>query len=99
MQTFLWIVGGIIVALGVLLTLLNWGCVWTGVRDRRLGIDKNHSTVPLVGPAFVMLGAYAAPMEIPWWLWLSWAVDPGTFMVVCALPCVAYDIYTSKREP
>ncbi len=40
-----------------------------------------------------------APGGGAWWLWLSWAVDPGTFMVVCALPYIAYDIYTSKREP
>ncbi len=99
MQTFLWIAGGLCSGLGVLFTLLNWGCIWARVRDRRRGIDKNHSLVPLVGPVFVMMGANVAPMEIPWWLWLSWAVDPGTYVLICVLPYVAYDIYTSKREP
>jgi hypothetical protein len=59
---------GILCLLAALYVLaMNWACVITSLRNKRKGIDRHHSTVPLVSAIPAVLAAATLPQ--PWGAW------------------------------
>jgi hypothetical protein len=46
--------------------VMNWGCVIVSMRNKRRGIDRHHSTVPIISFVLVALASliYPPPLEI-----------------------------------
>jgi len=71
MTTFLSIASVILALLGAYIVAMNAGCVFVSLRNQRRGIDRHHSTVPLV--AQILLGSAGSISSfIPHWL--LWSV-------------------------
>jgi hypothetical protein len=65
-----------IVSLAILLlaahiALMNWGCVVVSMRNKRRGIDKYHSTVPLISFVLAVVAAIIFPRHDKA-VWMSW---------------------------
>ena len=52
----------VILLFAVYIVVMNWGCVIVSIRNRKRGIDRHHSTVPVV--SFIMAGL--AHLICPW---------------------------------
>ena len=61
--------------LGVHLVVLNYWGLWRNHRNRRLGIDKYHSAIPILGGTLGALGLYLLTGSP--WAWLAALLDPG----------------------
>jgi hypothetical protein len=84
------IIARFIIAIAILflaayVAVMNWGCVIVSSRNRRRGIDRYHSTVPLFSflltvPAIVV---YPWPGEAAWMLAVP-LLDIGNWVLVFA---------------
>ncbi len=76
---------------------MNWGCIIVSVRNRRNGIDKHHSTVPL----FSLISAYLAYLAYPHkpasWIGLIPAIDIGNWHLLW-LPVIWWREYRENRN-
>ena len=62
-----------ILALAILLfaayiVVMNWGCVIVSMRNKRRGIDRHHSTVPIVSFIFTALAFLIYPRPDKMWM-------------------------------
>jgi hypothetical protein len=64
---------------------MNWGCVITTLRNKRRGIDRHHSTVPLFSFLITVLALmfYPRPDKAVWMLAVP-ALDIGNWVIVWA---------------
>ncbi len=91
-----------ILAIGLMImaayvVVLNWGCVIVSIRNQRQGIDKHHSTIPLVS---VMLGVFsflAWPGTPKEWILIIPLVDIGNWVLLC-LPIVLIQCLREKKR-
>ncbi|MEY4385569.1 MAG: hypothetical protein RLY20_852 [Verrucomicrobiota bacterium] len=61
-------IAGLFCLLAALYVLtMNWACVIISLRNKRRGIDRHHSTVPLVSAIPAILAATLLPR--PWGFW------------------------------
>ncbi len=54
------IMAGLVLFLAAYIAAMNWGCVVASLRNQKKGIDKHHSTVPLVT---VLLAGIVCPIR------------------------------------
>lgn len=90
----------ILILLGVLVVWMNWWCVRASTRNKRRGIDKHHSTVPVV--SFIFTGVLAYPLfpyEPKWWISIIPAFDIGNWMLIIGLPWVITQGMMKKDKP
>jgi hypothetical protein len=84
------VVSSVFFALGCLVLAGNYWAVYVSGRNRRLGIDKHMSTIPVVTQILAVLGGMASgPAGQPWipgWAFLLMAVvDPFLWQTVIVL--------------
>jgi len=66
---------------------MNWGCIIKNARNRREGVDRHHSTVPIVSILFAAAIAYPLfPFTPKWWIWLIPVLDIGNWILIIGLP-------------
>lgn len=75
------VVSSILLALGFLVVASNFWAIYASGRNRRLGIDKHVSTVPVATQILVILAAMASrrteqPWVPGWAFWLIAVADP-----------------------
>lgn len=68
------------------MAMMNWGCVIASMRKRRKGIDKHHSTVPLISLILSALAYAVYPFTPKGWIGIIPALDIGNWMLVIGLP-------------
>lgn len=69
------IIALLLITLALYLAVMNWLAMVVSVRNRRKGISKRHSTVPIVS-ALVALVAFAVyPHSPKWWIVIIPLVD------------------------
>lgn len=61
---------------------MNWGCVIASSHNKRRGIDKHYSMVPIISLIFVSLAVVAYPYSPKWWMWLIAAGDISNLLMV-----------------
>lgn len=63
-----YILSSIILLAAVYVVVVNWGCVIVSIRNARRGIDRHHSTVPLVSFFLTIFGIllFPRPDKIAW---------------------------------
>jgi hypothetical protein len=75
MRIVITVIGGLSLLAAIYITVMNWACVIASERNKRKGIDRHHSTVPVVT---VLLACFALLMWPYWpgkWTMLIPALD------------------------
>ena len=81
----------VLIAFGVLMSLLNWGTVVASLRHKRF-----VSAVPLIGAIPLGCGLAMLP-ETRSFAWLAVFVDYGTFILIITLPRITYEVWGTSR--
>src|ERR1051325_8461610 len=50
------------------IVVMNWGCVIVSMRNKRRGIDRHHSTVPIISIILAALAYFIYPRPDKMWL-------------------------------
>lgn len=58
---------------------MNLGCVIATSRNKRKGIDKHHSTVPIVSAFLAGIAYLVYPFAPKVWIWIIPAIDIGNW--------------------
>ncbi len=81
----------ICILISVYILIMNWGCVIKNIRNKRKGIDRHHSTVPLVSIVFAVALAYPLyPYTPKWWIFIIPILDIGNWILIIGLPWAIY---------
>ena len=99
-MTILRAIGAIVLMLlGAYIAIMNWVCVIVSEQNKRKGIDKRHSTAPLI--SLVLAGVLAYPLypfTPKWWIGIIPAADIANWMLVIGLP-IAIVQGAFRKEP
>jgi hypothetical protein len=81
------------------IAVMNWGCVIFSLRNKWKGIDKHHSTVPLISfiPSAVAYALY--PLSPKEWIFIIPVADIGNWMLIIGLPWAIVKCAISKAPP
>ena len=85
------IISGILLLFAAYIVVMNWGCVIVSMRNKSKGIDRHHSTVPLV--SFIFAGAFAYPLfpfTPKWWIVIIPILDIANWWIIIALPWLIF---------
>jgi hypothetical protein len=80
-----------LIAIGGLLSLLNWGTLYASLRG-----NSFVSAVPLAGALPLGTGMALLPVTRPF-AWLALVADFGTLVLIIALPRIAFEIWSTSR--
>ena len=93
------IAASLLMLFGAYCAVMNWGCVIASMRNKRKGIDKHHSTVPLISLIAAGLAYFIYPLQPKSWIGLIPALDLGNWMLVIGLPCaIAQGAFKGKEK-
>jgi hypothetical protein len=92
-------------AFAAYVAVMNWRCVYLSRRNRKQGIDKYHSTIPLISFFLVVFaGLFAANpsgalvQRIIRVAWLIPALDIANWVVITALPLLALHYFKERTR-
>jgi hypothetical protein len=76
----------LLVLIAAYVAVMNWGCAVASAWNRRKGIDRYHSTVPLISLAAAGLAYFTCPFGPKRWIMLIPALDLGNWILAVGLP-------------
>jgi hypothetical protein len=76
----------ILMLMAAYIAVVNWGCVIASERNRRKGIRKHHSTIPLISLILSALAFELYPLTPKGWIVIVPAADIGNWMLIIGLP-------------
>lgn len=62
------IIASVFLIFAAYIVVMNWGCVIASARNKQRGIDRHHSTVPLVSVFLTILAYLIYPKPDKMWL-------------------------------
>ena len=68
MNTARVIVALCMLTLGAAIVLINWGCVFVSLRNYKRGIQRHHSTIPIMSVVFTALAYFIHPGPSKLWM-------------------------------
>ena len=82
------------------IAVTNCWCVIASNLNKRRGIDKHHSTVPLFSLILTGILAYPLyPFTPKGWIWIIPALDIGNWMLLIGLPwAIAQGAFKKETE-
>jgi hypothetical protein len=80
------IIATLLLLFGAYVAIMNWGCVIVNMMNKRKGIDRHHSTVPLITLVSTGLAYMIYPLHPKEWIGLIPLVDIGNWTLVIGLP-------------
>ena len=81
----------ICILMSAYILIMKWGCVIKSGINKHKGIDRHHSTVPVVSIIFAVALAYPLyPYTPKWWIFLIPVLDIGNWILVIGLPWAIY---------
>jgi hypothetical protein len=86
MMMFRLITAIILMLMALYISVMNWGCVIASSLNKERGIDKHHSTVPLVSLILAGLAYPLYPYEPKGWVVILPLIDIGNWIFVIGLP-------------
>jgi hypothetical protein len=89
METTSLILTIIVLLFAVYIVAMNWGCVIVSLRNKRRGIDRHHSTVPVVSFILVAIAHLIYPKPNKNWMFIIPLVDIANWSLL-ALPIVLF---------
>jgi hypothetical protein len=69
------IIAGIFLLAAIYVAVANWACVIISVRNQRRGVDRHHSTVPIITVLLAALALLAWPFQPKLWILLIPILD------------------------
>jgi hypothetical protein len=90
MDTARSVISVVLVVLAGLVCFANWAGAIAARRDRRRGIDRHFSFIPLLSIVLAAAGAVVWPGASGGWLLLVAAADLGTWSLVVGLPVALF---------
>lgn len=82
MDTSRLILAIILLLLAGYIVAMNWGCVAASIRNKKRGIDRHHSTVPIVSFILVALAHLVYPRPEKNWMIVIPLVDIGNWILL-----------------
>lgn len=76
----------VLLLLSCFMVVMNWSCVAVSERNRRKGIQKHVSTVPLLSLIFAGFAHTVYPWTPKGWIGIIPAVDVGNWMLIIGVP-------------
>lgn len=67
----------------IYVTVLNWACAITSLRNKRRGIDKHYSMVPIVSLILAAFGLIFYPFQKKLWIVAIPLADPSLWSFLC----------------
>ncbi len=93
------VIASLLILLGAYVAVMNWACVVAITRNKRQGIDKHHSTVPLVSLVLAILAYFIWPLETKAWMLLVPVLDIGNWLLLIGLPiAIAQGAFKSDSD-
>lgn len=92
------IVAVLLVAFAAYVVVMNWMCAIISLRNRRKGIDKHHSTVPVLSIIIIIIAAIVYPRDAKWWMGVWPLLDVGNWQMV-RVPFLLISERRSERSP
>jgi hypothetical protein len=99
MTTARFICALIVLLFSLLLLFLNWAAVFENQRNKRRGIDKRHSLIPLVSAVSTGIALLLYPYTPKMWMLLIPALDIGNWTLIVGLPWAIINGMFSKAPP
>jgi hypothetical protein len=95
------ILARLILALALMLlaayvVVMNWGCVIVSMRNKRRGMDRHHSTVPIVSYVLVALASLICPPPRTVWMIAVPLLDIANWQLLW-LPALLFRERRKKR--
>jgi hypothetical protein len=95
MTVFLYILAIALMLLALYMVALNWGCVIVSIRNKRRGIDRHHSTLPLMSFVFAGSAFFAWPGAGKMWIMIIPLLDIANWYLLW-LPVMAFQYFMDK---
>jgi hypothetical protein len=89
METTRLILAIIVLLLAVYVVAMNWGCVIVSIRNKRRGIDRHHSTVPVISFILAALAHVIYPKADKNWMIVIPLLDIANWSLL-TLPFVLF---------
>ncbi len=86
MQTLRLSISIVLMLMAVAIVAVNWSCFIKTERNKRKGINKHHSTVPLLSVILAGLGFSTYPFSRGAWIGIIPAVDIGNWLALVGFP-------------
>jgi len=87
MKTTLFIIGAVFIISGLSIVICNYAYLILNWINRRKGLDKSNSQIPLFGAVFLIVGVFFMPLNInKYYSLILLLVDPGTLIVFWCIP-------------
>ena len=94
-RTFLAIV---VLLLAGYVVVMNWGCVFVSTRNKKLGIDRHHSMVPIISFVLTALAYLIFPRPDKIWMISVPLLDIANWSILL-LPFVLIRESRNKKSP
>ena len=78
------------------IVVMNWGCVIVSMRNKRRGIDRHHSTVPIISIILAALAYFIYPRPDKMWMFSVPLLDIANWSLLW-LPVVLIRESRTKR--
>ena len=75
MRVVITVLGALFLVATFYITVMNWGCAVTSLRNQRRGIDRHHSMVPIVSAWLALCALVMWPFWPGKWVLLLPALD------------------------
>ncbi len=76
----------VLLLLAAYIVVMNWSCVIANGWNKRKGIDKHHSTGPLISLILAGFAFLLYPFTPKGWIGIIPAVDIGNWILLIGLP-------------
>lgn len=80
------IIAALLLLFGAYVAIMNWGCVIISMMNKRRGIDRHHSTTPIISVVSAGFAYIVYPLHPKEWIGLVPLVDIGNWVLVIGLP-------------
>lgn len=99
MTAFRAIVAIAVILFAAYIVVMNWGCVIATERNRRKGIKKHHSTVPLISLFLAWVAYPIYPFEPKGWIGIIPALDIGNWYLLVLYAIALFRGILGKKPP
>jgi hypothetical protein len=99
MTTFRTIGSIALILLALFFVVVNWASVIISERNKRKGIDRHHSTSPLLSIILAGAAFLLYPYTPRIWIWIIPVVDIGNWSVLIGLPWAIAKGAFKKKSP
>ena len=98
MATARLVLAGLLLLLAAYIAAMNWGCVIVSVRNQRKGIDRHHSTIPLVTVLLAGIACPIWPYGSRWWAFAIPLADIANWLMLWLPVAVLRERREGSRE-